>query len=150
MTRSSVFSTAASAARICRTSAVSMMSCVVAPKWTSSAAAPPTCSRSCRTSSITGTPSSASRARITPRSGRKLAAFWTMALPDSAGITPSLASALASAVSTASISATYRGSENIAASSSSVNSEPSTAASFASYGLKKTVSRSPCRWMSIR
>ena len=111
-----------------------MMSCVVAPKWTSSAAAPPTCSRSCRTSSITGTPSSASRDRIKPRSGRKLATLSAMTLPDSAGITPSLASTVASAASTASISATYRCSEKIAASSSSVNSESSTAASFALTG----------------
>jgi hypothetical protein len=48
-----------------------------------------------------------------------------MTLADSAGITPSLASTVASAVSTASISATYLRSEKIAAMSSSVNRESS-------------------------
>ena len=50
---------AASASRSCSTSAVSTMSCEVAPQCTKLAAAPPTCRRSCATRAGTGTPAAA-------------------------------------------------------------------------------------------
>ena len=76
------------------------------------------------------------------------AIFSAIVAPASAGMTPSRASTLASALSTSSILDRYCRPEKISVISASSNSEPNTWTSF--YGLKNTVSPSPCRRISIR